>query len=302
VDPQPADEWRLRPRQWSRRQILIAGLALSLPIEGGLIEREWLEVTHHEVGLARLPREHGGLRIAQLSDLHRSAIVPEGQIRAAVDRCNLAEPDLVVLTGDYVTRSAHWIASCARELSRLRSRLGTYAVLGNHDYWTDARLIGRTLQEHGVHMLTNRSAEVAPGLWLGGLDDSWAGFPNLRGAIGSIPGDACPVLLTHNPTICPVAMRRPMLILCGHTHGGQIYIPPFTRWLLPGMRNSRFVRGWYREGSGQVYVNRGIGLTGPPMRLFSRPEISLFTLRAADGPAAWDAGLQQVALLGSRIA
>ena len=264
----------------TRRQLLLASAALALPVEG-LFEKEWLEVTRHEVLLPGFSRELDGLRVAQLTDLHRSAIVPREQIRDVVDRCNRLAPDLVVLTGDYVTRHADYIRTCAPELARLRSRLGTIAILGNHDYWTEAGIITAALEREGIPVLVNRSVEPAPGFWVSGLDDSWAGDPDLRATLADVPPDAATLLLTHNPHICDDAMVRPMLILCGHTHGCQVYIPPFSQMLLPGMRNLRYVRGWYRERDGLIYVNRGIGVTGVPIRFCSRPEISFFTLRPA---------------------
>jgi uncharacterized protein len=264
----------------TRRQLLVAGAALALPVEG-LFEKEWLEVTRHEVALPGFPRALNGLTVAQLTDLHRSAIVPREQIRDVVERCNRLAPDLVVLTGDYVTRSARFIHSCAPELARLRSRLGTLAVLGNHDYWTEAGDITAAIEREGIPVLVNQSVEAAPGFWVSGLDDSWAGDPDLHATLANVPPGASPLMLTHNPHICDAAMVRPMLILCGHTHGCQVYVPPFSQLLLPGMRSLRYVRGWYREREGLIYVNRGIGVTGVPIRFCSRPEISLFTLRAA---------------------
>ena len=120
-------------------------------------------------------------------------------------------PDLVVLTGDYVTRSAHFIHSCAPELARLRSRLGTLAILGNHDYWTEAGDITAALEREGIPVLVNRSVEAAPGFWVSGLDDSWAGDPDLHATLANVPPDVSPLMLTHNPHICDDAMVRPML-------------------------------------------------------------------------------------------
>jgi len=267
-------------RRLTRRRFLIASAALALPVEG-LFEKEWLDVTRHEVTLPGFPRELDGLRVAQLTDIHRSWLVAAEQIRAAVARCNRLSPDLVVLTGDFVTRYADYIRSCAPELARLHSPYGTLAVLGNHDYWSEAGIITAALEGEGIAVLVNRSVEAAPGFWVSGLDDSWAGAPDLDRALENVPPNVSPLMLTHNPHICDAAMVRPMVILCGHTHGCQVYFPPFSQMLLPGMRDLRYVRGWYARGGGQIYVNRGLGVTGMPIRFCSRPEISLFTLRAA---------------------
>jgi predicted MPP superfamily phosphohydrolase len=288
MDPAPTRGPR-RPL-WSRRRFLIAGgAALAAAAEGGILEPNWLEVTRHQVVMPGLPEPLAGLRVTQLSDLHRSPFVSAAQVRAVVDRSNALAPDLVALTGDYVTRQVDfidYIDSCAAELGRLHARLGVFAVLGNHDHWTDAERVTAALERRGIHVLTNAAAEPSPGFWIAGVDDSWAGRPSLRRALGPVPREQCPVLLTHNPNLCRRAMVRPMLALCGHTHGCQVYVPGVTPHLLPGMRGCRFVRGWYAERDGQVYVNRGTGVTTLPVRFCSRPEVSLFTLQPPNDLAA----------------
>jgi predicted MPP superfamily phosphohydrolase len=185
------------------------------------------------------------------------------------------------LTGDFVSGTAAPIYGIAPELARLAVRLGAFAVLGNHDHLTDAETVSRVLTGHGIRMLTNQAVEPAPGLWLAGLDDGWTGRPDVTDALRGVPPEVCPILLTHNPNLCRRAMVRPMLILCGHTHGGQVYVRGVTERLMPGIRNTGYLRGWYPLNGGWIYVNRGIGTINLPIRLFARAEVALFTLRAA---------------------
>src|SRR5207249_8961519 len=145
-----------------------------------------------------------------------------------------------------------------------------------HDYLTDGAAVERALTASGIRVLTNRNTQPAEGLWLVGLDDSWTGRPDLDQALSGVPGGVTPILLTHNPAICRKAMVRPMLILCGHTHGGQIYVRGLTERLMSGIRTTGLLRGWYEENGGMIYVNRGIGTVNVPLRFLARPEITLF--------------------------
>lgn len=248
-----------------------------------LWETRRLELRAYDVRVPGLPRELDGFRIVQLSDLHRSLIVPDSVIRRAVDLANSTRADVAVLTGDFVSRNAGNAGPCAAMLSRLQTRAGSYAVLGNHDHWTDARTVAAALKRHGITVLDNRSVEVAPGLYLVGIDDKWAGKPDVPTAFRGVPSDTCYVMLSHTPLAVDLFQGKHGLLITGHTHGGQVQIPFVNRKRLPGLRAWRYIQGWYREGDILMYVNRGIGTVNPAVRFRCRPEVTLYVLRCGTG-------------------
>jgi hypothetical protein len=246
-----------------------------------LIEPFGIVVSHHDVPMRGLPHDLDGLKVAQLSDLHRSMIVPDMLIRTAVRMTNELAPDIVVLTGDFVSHASSNAAPCAEMLSSLKAHRGIYAVVGNHDHWTNVRVVTESLKSHGFEVLSNANTRLSPGLTILGLDDYWAGEPD-QGKTwkGANTRDAC-IFLSHNPGAVREMKGRECLMITGHTHGGQVNIPFIPRNLLPDMRGWKYISGWYREGKVDMYVNRGIGTVFPPIRFMCPPEITLFTLRAS---------------------
>jgi uncharacterized protein len=239
---------------------------------------EWLELAFPD-----LPRGLEGLRIAQLSDFHRSPVVRQWEIERAVARANALAPDLIVLTGDYVTFGRHYAAPCAAALSALRAPLGRYAILGNHDYWSpDA--VAAALREAGLTVLRNQAQPVRQGggeLWLIGLDDAWARKHDIPAALECVPAPAFKVALMHEPDVADEIARYPIqLQLSGHSHGGQICLPGIGPLHLPKL-GRRYPMGLYRIGELQLYTNRGVGRVSPAVRINCPPEITLITLRRA---------------------
>lgn len=280
----PSQNRRDRPlkgRALSRRRFIRHSIALlsTVGLCQGLSERTRVQVTRHTVPI---PGLRGSLRLVQLSDLHRSWCVSEGYIAQVVARANALQPDLVALTGDFVTHSSEYIASCVQPLKALLAPLGLYGVLGNHDYFCDgghgAPAITAALASISVRMLTNTSLRLETGLHLVGVDDSWAGTPDPEAAFREVPPSAPTIAMTHNPSIFRSLSAYPCLTLAGHTHGGQINLPFVTRRYL-GLR-TRYLRGWYQEPNkpGRLYVSRGLGVVGIPMRIRAYPEIAVFDL------------------------
>ena len=268
----------------SRRQFLLrnGSLLAAASLVQGSEETHQLSLTRHEL---RMPGLSAPVRVAQLSDLHRSWCVSEEFIAQIVARTNALRPDLILLTGDFVTRSSGYAESCMRHLQHLHAPMGRYAVLGNHDYWCDhhrgAPVIAQWLADIGVDLLTNRSVRLEHNLRLVGIDDGSAGDPNLPVAFERLePGEAA-LAMTHNPMLFPLLSRYPCVTLAGHTHGGQINIPVITDAIV-GTR-TRFIRGWYKEpdAPGRLYISRGLGTVHVPLRLNAAPEIALFTLLPA---------------------
>ncbi|MDO8589180.1 MAG: metallophosphoesterase [Armatimonadota bacterium] len=269
----------------SRRGFLKLAMYGALVAAGSVdalaVEPRWLETTRHSVPLRRLPQELDGFTIAQLTDIHRGVVVPDNLICSAVEIINGVSPDLVVATGDFVNRGASNAGPCAKILSGLSPRLGTYAVLGNHDHWTDPALVRGHLERSGILVLGNANVRLAEGLTLLGVDDYWAGEPDFDKTWRGANVDDAHVLLSHNPMAVKEIDDRECFMIAGHTHGGQVNLPIFTRHALARFMGWKYLQGWFHVGKVTMYVSRGIGVVNPPVRFRCRPEIALFTLRSA---------------------
>jgi predicted MPP superfamily phosphohydrolase len=282
----------------NRRKFLItAGLAtasaLALAEDTVIREPNHPELVRIDMRLARLPAAFDGFTIAQLSDFHYDEVFSIVPTRRAIEIVNRVHPDLVVLTGDFVTvsmlglqddrRRAKAAEPCANLLSELRSRLGSLAVLGNHDVDSDPEFVMAALESHGIPVLRNRSQPLEQNgsrLWFCGLD-SLKGNPNLDLALRSVPKSDPVVLLVHEPDFADEAARHSIdLQLSGHSHGGQVWLPGIGAPWLPKYAR-KYPRGQYTVGALPLYTNIGLGTIRIPVRLNCRPEVSLFTLRAA---------------------
>lgn len=269
---------------------------ISAPLYAYCVEPTWIEVTRLDLSLPGLPDSFNGLTIAQLSDLHCGVYVSSEMIRRSVEMTNALEPDLVLLTGDYIFRSSIFISTCAQELSALKSRKGIYAVLGNHDIWHEPDLIASQLEGVGIKVLRNDKAALSAGtstLWLLGIDD--AGFKGasyndfvyawqegrefLARLQAEIPENDARILLVHNPDFNEnLPEGRIDLALCGHTHGGQVRLPLIGPPIVPSHFGQKYAYGLVQSPASPVYINRGIGLINPAVRFNCRPEITLLRL------------------------
>lgn len=283
----------------SRRSFLRTGIGgvAGMAVYSGEIDRHWLEVTRHDIRLSGLADAFDGLRIAQLSDIHMDEFTEPYFVHHVVERINLMKPDMVLLTGDYVSNglSSRQIAirsawQCARILAQLECR-HLYGVLGNHDVNVDAKAVTEAFSANGITMLNNACLPVERSggrIWLAGLDDPLEGNPNpelaIPASIRNVPNEPV-VLMCHAPDYVDQLLAHPAgkavgLMLSGHTHGGQVRLPLVGALQLPEL-GRKYVEGWFRVDNMQLYVNRGIGTVGIPFRLDCPPEITLFTLRAA---------------------
>ena len=291
--------FRYRLLDWTvptRREFLKKSLAVGAVAAAGLgafslYEPHELEITRVDIPLRRLPADLDGFRIAQLSDLHFRPFTTEAEISGAVSAVNALQPDLVVLTGDFVSMatfgdaraSAGHITTCAQLLTALRAAHGALAVLGNHDIGTDPMVVAGSLQEHRIPVLRNRAVPLehkSAVLWIAGLDDGEYGLADIPRALAGVPAGMPVVLLAHEPDLAdPVSRYAVDLQISGHSHGGQITVPLLGPPYLPRL-GQKYWRGLYRVGNLQLYTNRGIGTIGLPMRFGSPPEVTLFTLRS----------------------
>jgi predicted MPP superfamily phosphohydrolase len=259
---------------------------------GYRVEPTWLELNELEIRIPNLAPAFGGFRFVQLSDFHCSRQVTPAYLRQAVDLALAQQPDVVVLTGDFVHKGYKYVQAVAACLSRLSAPGGVYAVLGNHDFSVRNalgfrrykhlhRAVAAALSEHGIRVLQNESVRLQRGdgvLHLVGVDDLWSRVCDLERAFADLDGASPRVVLAHNPrTIEFLNGRRCDLMLSGHTHGGQINLPRLGRPTL-GRRARRFAAGLYRYRGSHVYVNKGIGF-GFRFRFGVRPEVAVLTLQ-----------------------
>jgi uncharacterized protein len=257
-------------------------------------EAERLQVSHHAVPLAGGARRP--LRLLHLSDLHASGVVGLDYIEAAIDRALAWRPEVICLTGDFITQRFDSPDQYARVLKKLSDAAPCFATLGNHDggEWAGAEggypdlgWIGGVLRDGGIHLLHNTSTRWAAGEWtlqFVGVGDTWArefdpekAFRGVR-AESSAPGDSPVILLSHNPDTKDAMAARPWrLMLSGHTHGGQLRVPWLGATPFAPVRDKRFVEGLHAWDGRWIHVTKGIG-TVFGLRINCPPEISCLTL------------------------
>jgi len=272
-----------RGSKGSQTPLRALALNLSQAARSALTEPFRLTVEHHQIRLQRLPRALDGFRIVQLSDIHHSPFTSREQIERAVETANSLQPDIVALTGDYVSKERAYAAPCAELLSGLRARHGVYAVLGNHDHWTDAALITDLFRAEGITVLVNQGMRFennGAAFWLAGVDDTMVGLEDLPLALAGSSDNEFKLLLAHNPIILRRAARAGVdLVLSGHTHGGQVRLRSERN--TAGRPRRRLLKGLARQGETQIYITRGLGTVVLPVRFGCPPEVSLLELRTA---------------------
>ena len=250
------------------------------------LEPDWLCVEETIIPIKDLGPAFDGFRIAQLSDLHLSSYTEIDLIEKATETVNQLEPDLTVLTGDYVLDGAESIFDLSPILARLNARHGVYAILGNHDYWTNADIVLEGIAQSQIPLLMNSGLPIHIGqqaIYLAGLIDGWSlipgVMPDLEAALKEMPSEIPVILLMHEPDYADKLTQdsRVSLQLSGHSHGGQVRLPIMQAPILP-LYGRKYDQGLYRVNQSWLYVNRGIGVVPPPVRFNCRPEISLITL------------------------
>jgi hypothetical protein len=275
----------------SRRAFLIAlrnvaaGYAMAGVggyVYGTHLEANWLAVKRVVVPIRGLPDAAEGLRLVHLSDFHLHPVTQLDHIRKAIEVANGLKPDLILLTGDYVTDYAEAIFELAPVLGRLDANYGVFAILGNHDLWTDRAVVQRGLAEAGIPVLVNDGVTVPIGrgaLHVAGLDDAWSGQPDLDRALRSCPAGVPAVLLAHEPDFADAYSQDPRvsLQLSGHSHGGQVRLPGLGALILPPY-GKKYDYGLYRVRDMWLYTNPGLGLVVPGVRFNCRPEVTEITL------------------------
>jgi hypothetical protein len=238
------------------------------------------------VPVAHLPAAWQGLRVALLADLHYAWKPPRDWYVRSFAAAAAARPDLILHVGDYFC-GPHGIGpDFSALLAGLPAPLGAYGVLGNHDHQHGLPRVLAALDQAGVTMLTNSHVLLRRGdaaVCIAGVDDLWNGRPDLPAALAGVGGDVCRILLCHNPDFAEDMPAEPRvdLMLCGHTHGGQVRLP-FVGSVFSSVRHRKYTRGLVQGPHCPVYISRGLGLGGPyGLRFNCRPELPILTLTKA---------------------
>jgi predicted MPP superfamily phosphohydrolase len=275
------------PKTLLRITLLAIAMVLVLALWAFWWEPSSLGLVEQTIAVHPWHVEHGGLKVAVISDLHVGA--PHRgleRLQEVVSATNRQKPDLIVLLGDYVIQGVLGGTfvppeSIARELSGLKAPLGVIAVLGNHDWWLDGERVRRALTAHGIKVLADDNLKLIykdQPFWLMGLDDLWTRGNHLRSTLAAIPDDEPIIALSHNPDIFPDMPQRVTLTLAGHTHGGQVDLPLIGRPIVPSKFRQRFAYGLIEESDRKLFVTGGVGTSIIPVRFRVKPEIVILTL------------------------
>jgi uncharacterized protein len=284
----PLGEIPAEPLCTTRREFLrwsfgaVALSPLGVFTYGAAIGKERYEIVERTIRLPRLSPRLAGLRIVQLTDIHVGNFMKQAKLEWYVQVVNDLNPHLIALTGDFIGSSAHFIPACAAALEKLEARDGVFACLGNHDHWVGAQRVTEALQAAGVEVLRNEARRLSlhgATLNVAGVDDPWRGHTDFNRALSMSDPNAPTIMLCHQPDLFPAVVQRDIdLTLAGHYHGGQVKLRFLGFEISPAHLVSEFVEGLYAQGRSQLYVSRGVGITGPPVRLNASPEITLLHL------------------------
>lgn len=250
-----------------------------------LIEPYNYLISETDIIIRNLPPAFEGFRITQLTDIHHSRILGIDEVRRVVKLAQQTKPDMFVLTGDYSTSYRRYIEPCAEALATLSAPEGVWAVLGNHDHYTDPELTTRALKRQQIAVLNNAHTTLRRGsdaIQLSGIDDwTWNATDWVK-AFSGLQTNAPTILLSHQPTVLDFEQTKNVsLILSGHTHGGQLNFPLLGAPARLFTNDMKYARGLFRRGETQLYVSTGTGVIGLPLRFGVRPEIAVLRLRGS---------------------
>ena len=248
------------------------------------IEPAGFRINEERISVTKWPEQCNGKRIAVLADLHvGSPHKGLNSLRDLVGLVNAAKPDLVLLPGDFVIQGVvggSFVSpeSAGKVLGKLTAPMGVFAVLGNHDWWLNAKRVGRALSQNNITMLEDASQKIAMDscrLSLVGITDFWEGPHNVEQAMVGVEPDGAILAFTHNPDIFPILPERISLTIAGHTHGGQVCFPWFGCPIVPSEFGERYVRGHVIENAKHLYVSSGVGTSILPVRFLVPPEVTI---------------------------
>jgi uncharacterized protein len=280
-------QWGRTPRWGKRLRVTLDALILLLGLMlfwAFLIEPNRLVVREQTIEIEDWPRELDGFRIAVLSDIHVGAsFIDDKKLHTIVERTNQLHPELIVILGDYMTGAHIQPEVFAPILKNFSAPLGTYSVLGNHDWWYNGTRVRAGLEQNGIKVLENEVVQLqvrGTSLWLVGLADLWTRQQLISETVNKVPEGQPLIALTHNPDIFPRLPERVPLLLAGHTHGGQVRVPFIGTVVEASRYGDRYVRGHVFENNHHLFVTTGIGTSIMPVRFGVTPEIVLLTVKA----------------------
>jgi uncharacterized protein len=300
-------------RRVSRREFLkeVASWAMCSGLAGiggvryaSEVEPAWVDVSQVRLALPRLAPAFSGYRIAQISDLHMGDWMDAGRLAEVVRQINAVKPDLIAITGDFVTRRAEAVAGDLVDvLGRLSARDGVVAVLGNHDHGGGAQVIRQVLKSSGISDVSNGFRTLQRGrsvLHIAGVDDVWRQHARLDLVLDRLPQGGAALLLAHEPDFADTsaATGRFDLQMSGHSHGGQVSLPFVGPLRLPYL-GRKYPAGLYRVGEMLQYTNRGVGMVRPHVRFNCRPEITVYALMPSTVPLPPTSARQPEATAGA---
>lgn len=274
-------------RSWRRVVTLLAGLATltgaSVAFYARRIHPFRPKVEEIEVQLPPRAARLDGVRIAFVTDTHVGPHFPAEALEPAIALVEAAAPDLVLFGGDYISESPRYLARSVAQLDRMAAaaRYGAFAVLGNHDVANVLSRVEDAFAASTIRLLRNEAVRVdLPGgvLWIAGVDEGLLGDPDVARTFAAIPAGEPALALWHEPDYAEaVAPHGPLLLLAGHTHGGQVRLPGIGPLALP-LAGHRYPAGRYTVRGMPLYVSRGVGIYRPPVRLNCPPEVTLIRL------------------------
>ena len=266
----------------------------AVGVDSVLIAPNRPRVVRVDIRLRRWPERLSGFTIALLSDFHYDPYFSIHPIQASIGIVNALEPHLILLTGDFVSvpfwgdpaKGAADAEPCAAIVKNLKAPHGVWAVMGNHDAFTDPDRVTAALKSQGIRVLANESAPIendGARFWLGGVDDVLGKTADLDATLHNVPQYEPTMLMVHEPDYADRVARHPVdLQLSGHSHGGQVRLPFLPPLYLPDLAK-KYVWGLYKIGGLTLYTNPGLGTVGVPARLNCPPEITLITIQPVRG-------------------
>ncbi len=267
--------------------IAIASLIFTLGLWAFWFEPAYFRIAHYSVHIPQLA-DRLGYKIAVISDIHTgSPFNSLDKLKKIVAQTNSEDPDLILIVGDLVIHGViggNFVepSKIAQELKILKARDGVYGVLGNHDWWYDAKEVSSALKQNGVEMLDEAVKIIGSGensFWLMGIGDFWEGKPNVEQNLKNVIDDRPVIAFTHNPDIFPSIPKRVNLTIAGHTHGGQVYFPFIGRPIVPSKYGEKYAIGHIMENGHHLFVSPGLGTSMLPVRFLVPPEVSVLTVQ-----------------------
>ena len=284
---------RIPPFDPARRKVLVATRAAlcAAPIAAtgfGVLVRKQFDVREIDIAIRGLPPDLHGLRMVQISDIHLSPFLNETELAYVIDMANETKAQLALVTGDLITTRRDPLDACIQQLKRLKADAGVLSCLGNHERFADAEnYTTKQCGRLGIEVLRSKARALKFGsavLNVAGVDYQSTKDPYLEGTESLVVREPnhLNILLSHNPDVFPVAAKQGFdLTVAGHTHGGQVSVEILSRHLNVAKFFTPYTYGLYREGNSAIYVTRGIGTVGIPVRIGAPPEVALIRLCAS---------------------